>query len=120
MGAVIYWHPEPPTSDLAAAACLFGTLALALMMNSPVRYLSFKGFATRRPQHHRTLVVVAGLIVAALAEPVLVFLFLAGGYALHPLFGALARLLRRRTAGSPDPAAEESRTANRGIPRTNH
>ena len=81
VGAVVYWHPEPPESRLAAAACLFGLLAVALLMNSPVRYLSFKGLAGRQPQSYRTLVVVAVFVVAAIAEPVVMFLFLAGAYA---------------------------------------
>lgn len=100
VGAVIYWHPQTPENAVAAAACLFGTLALALLMNSPVRYLSFKALTGRRPQSHRTLVVVAVFIVAAIAEPVAMFLFLAGAYAVSPLFRAAPRLARRsrRTA----------------------
>ena len=97
VGAVVYWHPEPPESRLAAAACLFGVLAVALLMNSPVRYLSFKGLAGRQPQSYRTLVVVAVFVVAAIAEPVVMFLFLAGAYAVSP---GLPRLLPARPTGS--------------------
>ena len=116
VGAVIYWHPEPPATELGAALSLFGVLVLALMMNSPVRYLSFKRFATRRPHSHRTLVIVAGFIVAALAEPVAVFLFLAGGYALHPLFRGMAGLVRRRRAGHSLAAPKTERVPDPGVP----
>ena len=104
VGAVVYWRPEPPESPLAAAACLFGVLALALLMNSPVRYLSFKALTGRRPQSHRTLVVVAVFIVAAMAEPVAMFLFLALGYAVSPAFRGLGRLARRLRSPVPPPA----------------
>ncbi len=100
VGAVVYWHPEPPGPGVPEAAVLFGILGLALMMNSPVRYLSFKGFATRNPHSHRALVIVAVFIVAALAEPVAVFAILAGGYFLSPLFPVVARLVRRTPAAT--------------------
>ena len=115
IGAVAYWHPATPENPLAAAACLFGTLALALLMNSPVRYPSFKGQPVRKPQSHRTLVVVAVFSVATIAEPVGMFLVLAGGYAASPLFRGVRRLGRRvgrpAAAGSPeaDPAAAGAR-----------
>jgi CDP-diacylglycerol--serine O-phosphatidyltransferase len=99
IGAVVYWHPASPENSLAAAACLFGTLGLALLMNSPVRYPSFKSQTGRRPQSHRTLVVLAVFIVATIAEPVAMFLVLAGGYAAAPLLGGLRRLGRH--AGRP-------------------
>lgn len=98
VGAVTYWHPAPPESQLAAAACLFGTLGLALLMNSPARYPSFKSQTGRRPQSHRMLVVLAVFIVATIAEPVAMFLALAFGYAASPLIRGLrglgGRLLR--------------------------
>ena len=105
VGAVVYWHPEPPESRLAAAACLFGVLAIALLMNSPVRYLSFKGLAGRQPQSYRTLVVVAVFVVAAIAEPVVMFLFLAGAYAVSPVFRAFRRPGRRARSTAPGVAA---------------
>lgn len=114
VGAVVYWHPATPEHPLAAAACLFGTLGTALLMNSPVRYPSFRGQPGRKPQSHRTLVVLAVFIVATIAEPVGMFLVLAGGYAASPLFAGLRRLLRRIgnsgavPSGEPDPAAAAS------------
>ncbi len=111
VGAVTYWHPAPPESPLAAAACLFGTLGLALLMNSPVRYPSFKSQTGRKPQSHRTLVVLAVFIVATIAEPVAMFLILAFGYAASPLIrgvrGLGARFVRSAPAGprEPDPAS---------------
>lgn len=104
IGAVTYWHPAPPASSLAAAACLFGTLGLALLMNSPVRYPSFKNQTGRKPQSHRMLVVLAVFIVATIAEPVAMFLVLAFGYAAAPLIrgfrGLGGRLVRSSAGGS--------------------
>ena len=96
VGAVVYWHPAPPPVGAASAACLFGALALALLMNAPVPYRSFKGFGGRRAESWRTVVVVAVLIVATIAEPVFMYLFLAIGYAVQPVISALGRSLRRR------------------------
>lgn len=107
VGAVVYASPETPAGDAAAAAALAGAVALALLMNSPVRFLSFKALTGRRPHSHRTLVVVAAFIVAAVAEPVVMFLFLAGGYALHPLGRGALRLARPRRSSVRRPAAEE-------------
>lgn len=107
VGAVVYASPEVPAGDAAAAAALAGAVALALLMNSPVRFLSFKALTGRRPHSHRTLVVVAAFIVAAVAEPVVMFLFLAGGYALHPLGRGALRLARPRRSSVRRPAAEE-------------
>ena len=107
VGAVTYWHPVSPANAMAAAACLFGMLALALLMNSPVRYPSFKSQTGRRPQSHRTLVVLAVFIVATIAEPVAMFLVLAFGYATSPLLrglrglgGRAVRAARVRSRGS--------------------
>ena len=111
IGAVTYWHPVTPENALAAAGCLFGTLGLALLMNSPVRYPSFKSQTGRKPQSHRTLVVLAVFIVATIAEPVAMFLVLAFGYAASPLARGLRglgkRFIRAASAGSreSDPAA---------------
>ena len=108
VGAFGYWHPEPPATELAAAACLVGTAGLALAMNSPLRYPSFRSLTGRRPQSHRTLVVVAIFIVAAIAEPVAMFLLLALGYAVSPAFRGLRRLFRRLRP--PVPAASDRRS----------
>ena len=110
VGAAAFWHPATPEHPMAAALCLFGTLGLALLMNSPVRYPSFRGQPGRKPQSHRTLVVLAVFIVATIAEPVGMYLVLAGGYAATPLLRGLRRLGRRvgsRAASAPaepDPA----------------
>ena len=107
IGAVTYWHPAPPANSLAAAACLFGTLGLALLMNSPVRYPSFKNQTGRKPQSHRMLVVLAVFIVATIAEPVAMFLVLAFGYAASPLIrgfrGLGGRLVRSSASGAREP-----------------
>ena len=103
VGAVTYWHPAPPENPVAAAACLFAALGLALLMNSPVRYPSFKSQTGRRPQSHRMLVVLAVFIVATIAEPVAMFLVLAFGYAGAPLIRGLrglgGRLLKSPATG---------------------
>lgn len=109
VGAAAYWHPATPEFSMAVG-CLFGTLGLALLMNSPVRYPSFKSQTGRRPQSHRTLVVLAVFIVATIAEPVGMFVILALGYALSPLFRGVKRLGRRLGSSAasasrkPDPA----------------
>ncbi len=108
VGAVVYWHPETPVGEIAAAASLFGTLAVALLMNSPVRYPSFKGMTGRRPQSHRTLVVVAVFIVATIAEPVAMFIFLAGAYAVSPVF-LIFRQAGRRFRAPISEGGEDSR-----------
>ena len=111
VGAVTYWQPGSPENSLAAAVCLFGTLGLALLMNSPVRYPSFKSQTGRRPQSHRTLVVLAVFIVATIAEPVAMFLVLSFGYAATPLIRGL-RGLGGRLIGSPSGAPrKEDRVA---------
>ena len=99
VGAVAYWHPATPEHPMAAAACLFGTLGLALLMNSPVRYPSFKGQPGRKPQSHRMLVVLAVFIVATVAEPVGMFLVLSGGYAASPMLRGFRRV--GRWVGNP-------------------
>ncbi len=106
VGAVVYWRPEPLTAGPAAVACLFATLALALAMNSPIPYRSFKSVAGRRTESYRTVVLVAVVIVAALAEPVFMYLFLSIGYATQPAVSGLLRLLRRGSGADegPEPA----------------
>lgn len=112
VGAVVYWRPAPLEPGPAAVACLFGTLALALLMNSPIPYRSYKSVAGRRTESYRTIVLVAVVIVAAIAEPVFMFLFLSIGYAAQPAISGLLRAMRRgsRTeedrqpvVSSPDP-----------------
>lgn len=113
VGAVTYWHPAPPENPLAAAACLFGTLGLALLMNSPVRYPSFKSQTGRKPQSHRMLVVLAVFIVATIAEPVAMFLVLSLGYASSPLIRGV-RGLGERLLGSPAAGGRKSGGATLG------
>lgn len=110
IGAVVYAWPQVPPGEVAAVSALGGVLTLALLMNSPVRFLSFKALTGRRAHSHRTLVVVAAFIVAAVAEPVIMFLFLAGGYALHPPVRFALRLLRRRRPAGLEPAKDAPRS----------
>lgn len=112
VGALAYWHPETPESALAAAAGLFGILALALLMNSPVRYPSFKSRTGRKPQSHRTLVVVAVFSVAIIAEPVMMFLALSFGFAVSPLLRRF-RVAGRRWRIFNSPVQERAEPATR-------
>ncbi len=104
VGAVVYALPDPPGAGLPAVICLLAMVGLSLLLNSPIRYLSFRGLSDRRPQSHRLLPVLAGFIVASIAEPVVMFLLLAVGFAIHPLFLRLRRMAsRKRRARVPVP-----------------
>ena len=116
VGAAAYAYPTTPGHPWAAAACLFGMLALALLMNSPLRYPSFRGQTGRRPQSHRMLVVLAVFIVAMIAEPVAMFALLAVGYALTPLFGSLRRAGRRLRRSGAAATGERNRLGPMGTP----
>ncbi len=102
VGAVVYALPEPPGAGLPAVICLAAMVGLSVLMNSPVRYLSFKGISDRRPQSYRLLPVLAGFIVASIAEPVVMFLLLAVGFAIHPLFPGVRRMVAKRRAPVPE------------------
>ncbi len=107
VGAVVFWRPDPLPPGTLSVVCMFGALLLALLMNSPIPYRSFKGLGGRRADSWRTVLVVAVVIVATLAEPVFMYLFLSIGYAVQPALSGLARALRgrRRRASEETPVA---------------
>ncbi len=102
VGAVVFASPVPLEPGLSAVFCLIAMVALSVLLNSPIRYLSFKQLSDRRPQSWRMLPLLAGIIVAAIAEPVIVFLLLAVGFAIHPVFLRISRTaLRKEVVRSP-------------------
>ncbi len=108
VGAVVYALPEPPGPGLPTALAFLSIVALSMLMNSPVRYLSFKGLSERRAHSYRLLPILAGFVVATIAEPVVMFLVLSIGFAIHPAFLRARRLALRKRSAAALPQEEKS------------
>jgi CDP-diacylglycerol--serine O-phosphatidyltransferase len=103
VAAIVFFVPEPPSSQWAVVLVLALVVTLALLMVGTFRYHSFKGVDLRRRRRSISVLGIAIVFLLVALEPKV---FLLGVTTLYTLSGPtlyLAGLVRRRGA-SPEPA----------------